>query len=388
MQKNITFVVFMLTLGSIMAQNEPIQPFESIGKKVKVLTMSNGKYQETFPNDSIMRIGSVMYNRNTGEVVSTVEHDTLYGEYDLKPEVVSRWLSTDPLGNKFPNWSPYNYTLNNPVRLVDPDGQAPGDPNLGFGFHLSVSITSGGAYFRGGVSLSASQNIGSNVSVAAVANANAYFGGVGTASGRGFGYDASFGGAITAGGGQGNPLPQYIGNSTSASSLQNSFENSGTLGQTFIYSSGIEEIQRNGVIGGKFGDFAFSSHNDTRMPFLGDGGDRGFTGGLRLSANLGNGGLLEGGTEVYTGIPNRPKNQGYDPGLGLRNYAQGPDKNLNNGLTFLNYSSNGASISLFSQGKGNLWFQRAIHNHATKNKLFTEEQTRKTEFGVGGGGSN
>jgi uncharacterized protein RhaS with RHS repeats len=39
-----------------------------------------------------------------------------------------RWLSVDPLaakgpyGNKYPGWSPYNYTLNNPLRYVDPDG--------------------------------------------------------------------------------------------------------------------------------------------------------------------------------------------------------------------------------------------------------------------------
>ncbi|SPE76150.1 hypothetical protein FLACOL_00128 [Flavobacterium columnare] len=38
------------------------------------------------------------------------------------------WLSTDPLAEKFPNASPYNYCLNNPLIFVDPDGKAPNPP--------------------------------------------------------------------------------------------------------------------------------------------------------------------------------------------------------------------------------------------------------------------
>ncbi|MDR9399843.1 MAG: RHS repeat-associated core domain-containing protein [Psychroflexus sp.] len=39
----------------------------------------------------------------------------------------STWLSVDPLAEEFPSWSPYNFTMNNPIRYVDPDGQAPLD---------------------------------------------------------------------------------------------------------------------------------------------------------------------------------------------------------------------------------------------------------------------
>ena len=39
---------------------------------------------------------------------------------------LGRWLTPDPLADKYPGWSPYNYCLNNPLKLVDPDGNDPG----------------------------------------------------------------------------------------------------------------------------------------------------------------------------------------------------------------------------------------------------------------------
>ncbi len=36
---------------------------------------------------------------------------------------LSIWLSIDPLASKYPNLSPYVYCMNNPVKLIDPDGR-------------------------------------------------------------------------------------------------------------------------------------------------------------------------------------------------------------------------------------------------------------------------
>ena len=40
---------------------------------------------------------------------------------------LGRWGTPDPLADDFPAWSPYNYVQNNPISLLDPDGQAPMD---------------------------------------------------------------------------------------------------------------------------------------------------------------------------------------------------------------------------------------------------------------------
>lgn len=47
-----------------------------------------------------------------------------FGEriYDSR---LGRWLSLDPMATKFPAWSAYNFTLNNPILLQDPDGREP-----------------------------------------------------------------------------------------------------------------------------------------------------------------------------------------------------------------------------------------------------------------------
>jgi RHS repeat-associated protein len=50
-----------------------------------------------------------------------------YGARYYDPRV-SFWMSVDPLAEKFPEWSPYTYCLNNPLKFTDPDGRAPIDP--------------------------------------------------------------------------------------------------------------------------------------------------------------------------------------------------------------------------------------------------------------------
>ena len=58
------------------------------------------------------------------------KNDEIYGEgnaYDFGDRIqdsrIGRWLSLDPLFNKFPNYSPYLFAINNPITIIDFDGR-------------------------------------------------------------------------------------------------------------------------------------------------------------------------------------------------------------------------------------------------------------------------
>ncbi|UII76008.1 hypothetical protein LV716_17345 [Flagellimonas sp. HMM57] len=69
-----------------------------------------------------MRIGSVLFNPFTKQITGFVEIEKVYSEATLKPEIVSRWLSPDPLTEEREWLTPYNFVQNDPINRIDPDG--------------------------------------------------------------------------------------------------------------------------------------------------------------------------------------------------------------------------------------------------------------------------
>lgn len=110
----------LLTLG-LCAAARAQQPFARFGVKVEVLSLSNGRYPEFFPNDSLRRVGSVVYNRRLHRIAYLLPPDSLLGR--AKSEVTSRWWVVDPHAENYVNITPYAYTANNPVNNTDPDGR-------------------------------------------------------------------------------------------------------------------------------------------------------------------------------------------------------------------------------------------------------------------------
>ncbi len=72
------------------------------------------KTQPPFSREEKVSRGSLKKGVETGNYY--------YGARYYDPKI-SVWLSVDPLAHKYPNLSPYVFTGNNPIMLVDPDGR-------------------------------------------------------------------------------------------------------------------------------------------------------------------------------------------------------------------------------------------------------------------------
>lgn len=124
MKKLIVLLVAVL-IGFISANAQ--NPFAKYGYEPKIATLSQGQFIETFDNDTIVQIGSVMFNTKSKQIVAFVQQDTMYSEATLQPDIVSRWISPDPLADHPTQigLTPYHYAGNNPIYWTDPDGRYP-----------------------------------------------------------------------------------------------------------------------------------------------------------------------------------------------------------------------------------------------------------------------
>jgi hypothetical protein len=109
-------------------KNKEYNPFESIGKKGKIITAYGDKFVEVFDTDSVQRIGSVLFNIYEKKIVLLLNADSLFNEVSDNSSA-SRWLSIDPKADKYHEWSPYVFAADNPIRYNDPDGGEFVDPN-------------------------------------------------------------------------------------------------------------------------------------------------------------------------------------------------------------------------------------------------------------------
>lgn len=240
-------------------------------------------FGESFVEDQSMKLeGGQPYLFNGKEL----DRETglyYYGARYYDP-TASIWLSVDPLANKYPGWSPYNYTMQNPVKYIDPDGNfvAPALIGAGIGGISGFLGTEGSIRdkFKGGAIGAASGLVGGTVATIAAASFGA--GAVGAAIGGALGSLASSGiegglqgnynidvgstatnaliGAVT--GGLGKLIPQSIGNRISKVDIKGIYSNArqtaNALGKTAATANKIarSKIANLKVANKQLGEFA------------------------------------------------------------------------------------------------------------------------------------
>ncbi len=123
MKKLLLLSIVFLSFVSANAQN----PFAEYGYTPKIATLSKGQFNEFHDQDTVVQIGSVLYNTKSKQIVAFVETDTVYSEATLEADIVSRWISPDPLADHPTQvgLTPYHYAGNNPILWTDPDGRCP-----------------------------------------------------------------------------------------------------------------------------------------------------------------------------------------------------------------------------------------------------------------------
>lgn len=67
--------------------------------------------------------GTFLSSSFTGKEKDSESGYHYFGARYYDSEALTGWLSVDPMADKYPSLSPYNYCAWNPVKLVDPDGR-------------------------------------------------------------------------------------------------------------------------------------------------------------------------------------------------------------------------------------------------------------------------
>lgn len=111
-------LIFAATL-IVNAQNS--NPYKEIGKKGKTLTLTNGQFNEFFDEDDVQQIGTNLVNITTMKVVRILTEEEAAKRLDNT--VGKRFLSVDPLTDKYPELAPYQFASNSPIANIDLDGK-------------------------------------------------------------------------------------------------------------------------------------------------------------------------------------------------------------------------------------------------------------------------
>lgn len=121
MKKLFFFLTSIAAIGQLSAQD----PYKALGIKeneIEYLTLSKGRYDEFHGYNDYEAVGSSVIDMQTNKIVRFMDEDSVVDCAFLEFDNTTRFLTQDPLAEKYYQMSPYGYCLNNPITNIDPNG--------------------------------------------------------------------------------------------------------------------------------------------------------------------------------------------------------------------------------------------------------------------------
>ncbi|WP_235183105.1 RHS repeat-associated core domain-containing protein [Schleiferia thermophila] len=304
-----------------------------------------------------------------------------YGARYYHP-VVSKWLSVDPLASEFPAWTPNNYTMNNPVYMMDPDGRAPqGSWVFSAGFRMGLGTGGANIHILGSFGyLHRTDNF-----MALCYASGSIYGGqqLGTSNSIWYNADITVAGFAAFGSGQAPSHPINGLNYDNPLPATNDFKRSFGVGLGRTYNFGLNS--RGDGPGGQWtmnnnirtgSDFSITHSNDGYLDLaLGWTGlsfknqDAGHTGAM--SFHLGAEGKVSFGYQQFTGsiIGGPSQGSGFYPQTKFQ-------QSFNRSNTFLQIGGLRADYSTQP------WMQNLLHDNVTRNPRFNPQNSNLNIFNL------
>ena len=115
-----------------MAENLSYNPYIDMHNDVQLSAMFFGKNIQNIPifnPTQTIEAKRLCYSFErftfTGKERDSETGFSYFGARYYDSDILTGWLSVDPMSDKYPGLSPYAYCAWNPVKLVDPDGETP-----------------------------------------------------------------------------------------------------------------------------------------------------------------------------------------------------------------------------------------------------------------------
>ena len=117
-------ILIILSFIYVVSNAQNNNPYEEFGQKTNVVYESKvTEFLYIKNKDTLSQTKVIAFNFEKNVVLCFGKNDTILGEVKIEPEQLLHWLSIDPLANKYPGQSPYNFVINNPISAKDPDGK-------------------------------------------------------------------------------------------------------------------------------------------------------------------------------------------------------------------------------------------------------------------------